>query len=211
MTSDNPPLPPAGPRTCPVCHDVFEPKFRNQGFCERCSPGVAEQREQTWLDFCPPLYRKSDLSRLPVAAVEAAEKYEYGPEGLALVGKSGIGKTRAMMVLCRRLIFNEGRHGHFVPAAVFSREIASHGHEAGQYTAKLRRTGVLFIDDLGKGKLTDAVQAHLFDILEERTANLRPTLWTSNAGGKALAAMFSKDRADPFLRRLTEFSKIIKL
>ena len=61
------------------------------------------------------------------------------------------------------------------------------------------------------GRLTDAVQSHLFDLLEERTANERPTFWTSNAGGAELAAMFSPDRAEPLLRRLTEFSKIIKL
>ena len=62
----------------------------------------------------------------------------------------------------------------------------------GKHARRLARAGFLFLDDIGKGKLTDAVQAHLHDVLEERTANLLPTLWTSNAGGAELAAMFRR-------------------
>ena len=69
---------------------------------------------QRWEELCPPLYRESDTARLPAAALAAVADYRYGALGLGFVGVSGLGKTRAMMLLCHRLIVEEGRHGEYV-------------------------------------------------------------------------------------------------
>ncbi len=216
-------------RTCQRCNQPFTPAHRFALSCAPCleilhaeqqrqaaeerAAAIAEQRRDWWEELCPPLYRQSDPGRLPAAALTAIGDYQFGARGLGLVGVSGLGKTRAMMLLCRRLIVEEGRHGQYVTGTAFSREVAERGHEMGKYTRKLCSAQFLFLDDIGKGKLSEAVQAHLHDVLEERTANLRPTLWTSNASGGELAAMFTKDHAEPFLRRLAspEFSTIVRL
>jgi DNA replication protein DnaC len=56
----------------------------------------------------PPLYRNTEKSRLPAALVAAIDRYEFGPVGLALLGKAGEGKTRAAVMLLHRLA-REGR------------------------------------------------------------------------------------------------------
>lgn len=216
-------------RTCRRCSKSFTPVHRFSSACLPCAEilhaeqqqqaaeekaaAIAAERRDRWEELCPPLYRQSDLARLPAALLAAVAEYQFGAKGLGFVGESGLGKTRAMMLLCRQLIVDEGRHGQYVTGTAFSREVADRGHEMGKYAAKLSRAPFLFLDDIGKGKLTDAVQAHLHDVLEERTAHLRPTLWTSNAGGGELAAMFTADHREPFLRRLasSEFSTIVRL
>jgi len=73
----------------------------------------------------------------------------------------------------------------------------------------LRRAEVLFIDDLGKEKFTERVESELYDLVETRTAHLRPILWTSNATATRLKEMLSADRGEPIIRRLKEFCTIV--
>lgn len=169
-----------------------------------------ERRATYWNTLCPALYRESDRSRLPAALVRAAEGWQYGAHGLGFIGETGIGKTRCMFLLLHRLIHGDGKRVRYVPMAEFSMKIAKLGFEAETYVHELCGADVLLLDDLGKGKLTDAVQGHLFHITENRTANLRPILFTSNAGTAQLASMLSEDRAAPLLRRLGEFCEIIQ-
>ena len=67
------------------------------------------------------------------------------------------------------------------------------------------------IDDLGKGKMTDRAEAELYDLLEFRSSHKLPIIWTSNSDARGLLSMFSADRGDAIIRRLAEFSNIIKL
>jgi len=85
------------------------------------------------------------------------------------------------------------------------------GSEAKWRLLDFRRCDVLVIDDLGKGRLTEAVAGALYDLLEERTANKRVTLWTSNASLDDLLKMLPADCGGPIVRRLMDFSKIIQL
>jgi len=43
-----------------------------------------------------------------------------------------------------------------------------------------------------------------------RTNNLKPTIVTTNATGAQLTKMLSEDRAHPILRRIRDFSTIVK-
>ena len=67
------------------------------------------------------------------------------------------------------------------------------------------------IDDLGKEKPTDTSESALYDILEQRTSNNLPTIWTLNMTAKELKRRHSTDRSTPILRRLVEFSDVITL
>lgn len=195
-------------RYCDACNAAAEADRKRQELEEKRQAEI-ERRGQYWDAVCPPLYRESDHNRLPVTLVNAADQWQFGPQGLGFIGESGKGKTRTMFRLIRRLIRDENRTVRYVPMAEFSMRIAKLGYEAEKYVGQFVDTGVLLLDDLGKGKLTDAVEGHLFHIVETRVANLRPILFTANAGVDRLSTMLSPDRAAPLLRRLGEFCDVI--
>lgn len=70
---------------------------------------------------------------------------------------------------------------------------------------------LLLIDDLGKGKVNDAVAASLFALMDHRYANVLRTLWTANSTPEQIAAALPVDMAAPFAGRLNDHSRIIKL
>ncbi len=209
------------PFTCQVTLDANGPiyGFYDRTYCPTCRPAVkqeAQEREakcrlEYWDKVCPKLYQQSDRECLPPQIVQPSDSWRFGPQGLGFIGQSGKGKTRSMFLLLRRMIIDEGRKVQYVTTTKFSMEVAAKGFEVGPYIESLCTVELLFLDDLGKGRLSDAVQAHLFHIVETRTANELPILFTSNAASKELAAMLSEDRAAPLLRRLNEFCEIIKL
>jgi hypothetical protein len=58
--------------------------------------------------------------------------------------------------------------------------------------------------------MTERAELELFDLLEHRSSHELPIIWTANAERGALKQMLSPDRGEPILRRLSEFTKIIK-
>jgi DNA replication protein DnaC len=58
--------------------------------------------------------------------------------------------------------------------------------------------------------MTERGETELYDVLEHRTTNLKPTIITTNASGEQLKKMLSDDRRQPILRRIADFSQIIK-
>jgi len=95
----------------------------------------------------------------------------------------------------------------------FARECADQfkdNHD--ERTLKRWRTcDVLFIDDLGKCRITERVQTELFNLVDSRTSNGLPILWTSNFDSKGLIRRFaSPDDAAPIVRRLVESCQIVK-
>ena len=57
----------------------------------------------------------------------------------------------------------------------------------------------------------DTVAAALYDLIEERTSHGLVTLWTSNASLDDLLQMLPRDCGGPIVRRLIDFSLIIKV
>jgi DNA replication protein DnaC len=229
------------PRTaiCESCRSVFIQEFvvfngkeifhsRN---CEPCceahnarttaDPAKLEaERRRAFLEIekVPKTFRDTDRSRLNPVLIQAIEDYRFSDQGLAFIGKSGAGKTRAMMSLVERLA-GEGKSVAWMTSTdisylsvdQFSND-PQEKHEARERLKRLRTVKVAFIDDLGKGRLTDRVESELFDIIDTRTREGRPTFWTSNSSGRNLFAMFSPDRAEALMRRIgKDFTKIISL
>ena len=178
----------------------------------------AGQRIGWFHDACEPLYRESDTSRFPKKFLTAINEYTVTPQGLGFIGVAGECKTRAMFVLLRRLIMDEGIYCKAVSAIKFAMICANRfsDNEELKYEAEKRMKAfhsckVLFIDDLGKNKMTERVELELYDLLETRAGKMVPTLWTSNADSKEMIAMLSNDRGDAIIRRLVEFSKVISV
>jgi DNA replication protein DnaC len=74
----------------------------------------------------------------------------------------------------------------------------------------MMKTPLLFIDDLDKAKFTEAVETQLFGLLDWRSTHLRPVISTLNSSKGALEGRFSEARAGGIVRRLKEFSTVVK-
>lgn len=198
-----------------ICEDC-EREMRAEAERRRQAMEQAE-REARWAEICPPLYRDTDARRVDYRLWSAVQLWEWGPVGLGLVGPSGVGKTRCAYALLRR-VYDSGRSVAAVPASKFALICAEQYDRCPdtQEAAKRalrghKRTQCLLLDDILKPKYTERVEIELFDLLEHRTAHMLPTIWTANARGEQFAAMLSPERAEPIIRRLAEFSRVVAI
>jgi DNA replication protein DnaC len=176
---------------------------------------AARLRAEAWKAICPQLYQDTTAARLPMKPASQIKvmKWKPGPRGIALAGATGTGKTRAIFLLLHRLHL-EGRHVTAITAKRFERyvhQMFEKDNDARDMIRRAHRAEILFIDDIGKEKYTERVESEFYDLIETRTANLRPIIWTANTNGEGLTAMMSPDRSAPILRRLREFTEIITL
>lgn len=181
---------------------------------EKCDDCRLAARRDFFFRHCPPLYRDSDLGRLPPES-SAVLNWKFGPQGLLVLGPTGAGKTRAVWMLVKTLLLSNNSKVDTV--AIF--DGVSFGHTLSkkyrEETAEawlwdLTTVDLIFFDDLGKLKLTDRAEAELFGVIESRCANLKPILATTNDTGDALAARMTENRGAALVRRLREFCQIVQ-
>ena len=227
--------------TCPSCVPIVDERREKERLAreeERQRQAKEDAAKTAWLAIVPPLYRDTDTAHpdYPQAihgkAIEWQKSKESG-EGnprlfLGLIGSSGRCKTRVVSQVMKRMIW-KGHRCQWVNATDFQRLVQSQwnnetkssgscltssstvGEKARARLETLRTCDALTLDDLGKGRLTDTVAGALYDLIEERTAQGRVTLWTSNASLDDLLQMLPFDSGGPIVRRLVEFSTIIQL
>ena len=191
---------------CPSCQREADAKEKELERKQR----DGELKEQ-WKLICPPLYQRTVQSRLPKVATDKVLSWKFGPKGLVLYGGTGKGKTRAAFLLLERL------HMSGVKVVVFHGNSFAHqcalrfGDFSGEeWIEALSKIDLVFIDDLGKFKLTERVEAELFGLIETRMAWDRPMIFTVNHDGDSLADKMTTDRGEPMVRRLREFCESIK-
>ncbi len=179
---------------------------------------AAKETEAAWHAICPPIYRDTDPARINAQCVGAAVKWEiYETRGLGLLGSTGIGKTRALFMALRRA-FTGGQRCRAVSHNAFTRTVqtafAGEGREREDAKALLdayQRCAVLLLDDLGKPPPTERADAELEELVEVRTCNLKPILWSANGSAGWLIKRMGTDRGEPLVRRLSEFCEIITI
>jgi DNA replication protein DnaC len=193
-------------RKCPAC----EKKEADETAAEKEAFHASVTQHQ-WADICPPLYRDTDLDQLEIPHHIILDVLGWKEGGLALVGSTGRGKTRLMFQLLRQLHFS-GRSVFAISSKQFERHCGlmfGEDQKSRHIIDKCLSIEILFLDDIGKERMTDRVESELYALIEERSAHLQPILWTSNQDSKHLESSMSKDRAEPITRRLKEFSRII--
>lgn len=193
------------PAICEGCTPIFEAR-RKQEYDAK----LDSERENLWAEICPPLFQRTKDELLPQRQLAEAMAWEYNPKGLLLHGSTGRGKTRIVWRILRKQFLN-GLRFEAMTAGEFSRkssDSAANGY-AEDWAEKLVRVRLLFIDDLGKGKLTERNEADLFDIIDRRIAFERPIIVTTNSVGDELQKRLDPDRGAPLIRRLREFCDCI--
>lgn len=204
-----------GPHYCPKCTEEFDRKTKaDQAEAQR------RQREEKWDAICAAIYRDTDPNdkRLNRIALAAVTKWDPSSKrGIGLIGTTGLGKTRCLYLALRR-VFDAGRSVAAISHTKFSRvamdAYSGDGEEkanARMFLRNLHSYDVVLIDDLGKPPSTERADSELEELVEERTSNHRPILWSANGSGEWLIKRFGVDRGEPTVRRLAEFSDVTTL
>lgn len=205
--------------------EIFVPKFCDPCIAELRKAEEAEavrdrlgSRREAWREICPPLYQQTDISHpgLSQAAKNALEAWNPSKgRSLGLQSTTGRGKTRLAF---RRLkeLHMDGWNVFAISARRLARMIAwqfSDGMEKSEAQTVLIQTRtcqVLLLDDLGKEKFTERVAGEFYELVEYRHSYGLPIIWTSNASGSALQERLGEEHGETALRRLLEFSEVIK-
>lgn len=214
------------------CTDIGRSILTMKRYCEPCLDAIGKasseaerQREREkldnrWAEICPPLYRETDFAHpgiLPSFFTAAGEWCPGIPQGLGFMGNSGGGKTR-LLFWCLQRAFEAGKRveatshhafGRIVMDA-FSSPNEERRERANQSLDRFSKVDVLLLDDLGKAPSTERCDAELENLIETRGAHLRPILWSANGHGQWLIDRFGPDRGSPIVRRLAEFSTVVK-
>ncbi len=192
---------------CPICAEIDA--ARQADALVESIASEAKAREAAFLAICPPEMAETDVARLPSRErFQRVLAWRYGARGLVLHGNTGLGKTRSAWALLRRLSVDEGRRFIWMSSFVFSDKAvqAFRAGTAEQFINRLSETPILFLDDLGKSKITLRVGEALFEVIDRRTTNRRPTIITTNSVGDGLASRFEDAEAgSPAVRRLRDY------
>ncbi len=185
---------------------------RRASECMACQRRLANVRFRA---ICPPLYLETDPARLNTPKMLQVYAWKYGPRGLLINGQTGLGKTRMAWLLLEKILTVEKPKLSFAyfDCVSFGHEIARHyqREDAESWLSDLARKDLVFLDDLGKLKLTERAEAELFGLIERRCAYKKPIIATTNDTGETLAARVTDNRADALVRRLREFCEVISL
>lgn len=145
-----------------------------------------------WDANCPALYKEL-VENLPANIDHKAFKrvIEWNPSfthGLVCTGNSGRGKTTALWSLYRELE-RKKYNVVFLTAVELQRQLSEAARDI-KDVKHLTHCRVLMIDDLGKEKLTAAVAALLWEVVDARYSNRRPMVITTRFVGSDFESRF---------------------
>jgi len=169
------------PHYCPACHAHFEEQER-QDARER----IAARRTATWEKTIPAKYRDTSTTHpdFHTRLWETVKGQDILRQSIGFIGPAGRCKTRVLALLARRAIAADHPIG-WCPATAFQwaaqREFDQEdGADARRWMRTWHESRILFLDDLGKHRWTEAVESAFFALIEARTSNNLPTHWSLN-------------------------------
>ena len=192
-------------------------RFAISDRCHDCLPAdELKFNNWTWDPVMPmPIeFRNTDQARLPqnLQALITKKLFVDG-RGLLIHGQSGLGKTRTAWI-----VLEKWWKEHDCPSikTYTMRRLQNEleeSHERGKHMRTLNEViecPMLFLDDLGKEKLTPRLASDLFSIVDERSVNHRPCLITTNFNGALLSGWFPEtEMGIAFVRRLKDYYDLV--
>jgi hypothetical protein len=157
----------------------------------------------------PPLFRDTDLNLLPAELASVARTWEPDGMGLLIHGSTRKGKTRTAWYIANRLWEADSFRNKYLFLTMFELEarlVAAWGKESWDRAMyKMTDVPLLFLDDMGKEKMTDRMASCLFALIDQRSVHRRPTIITTNLTGDTLLERFhDKELGAAFVARLKD-------
>lgn len=203
-----------------VCRETLEAfgRILYASICDSCatatkaepSPEVERARRgELWRQMVGSYYNGYDERKLPeVIKPYAPSILKWQPRkeqpGLGLMGPTHTAKSKVIHELGRRL-FIDGYDVYPTSGMEFQTMVLKQitDREAWElYLHRCERASILLLDDADKLKLTDAVEAWYYGMLESRRKWLRPVLATVNVAGDQMQG--SENRLPAIVSRLRD-------
>jgi DNA replication protein DnaC len=209
---------------CAKCGASFDApwsrRFNRFSISDRCPEHMTQQEldENMWswrpILPMPEEFRSTDVARLPQSLQNViARKNFVNSRSLLLHGPSGLGKTRAAWKILEIWWVDNGGPEHMTFTMRRMQNQLEESHERGKHLKLLDSiidTPMLFMDDLGKEKLTPRLASDIFAIIDERSVNHRPCLITTNFNSTGLTERFQDpEMGTALVRRLKDYYDIV--
>lgn len=176
-----------------------------------------ERLEAAWVAMVGPYFTGFNAAMLPpeirphVRRVMAWDA--KSTKGIGFLGATNAGKSRVIHALGYRLHM-AGEDVFATSGIEFQDRCLSQVRDSGgwaDYLKQCAQSSILILDDADKLRLTDAVEAAYYGMLEKRRRWCLPVLATLNLSGDELAASGSANRGGPIVTRLRDLCEIISL
>lgn len=179
----------------------------------------AYRKEQTrlheahtfWANNCPESYKLTEYAKLPdQRAARAVADWKYGPKGLLLVGPSRAGKTRSAWLAIQEVGKIGKRCMAFDGLSWFIGVSRAFGNleTADDFFNAVCSVDLLFLDDIFRGKMTEAQDVGLWGVIERRMAAGLPCIVTTNATGQTLIDRCGA-QVIPIIERIRECCEVV--
>lgn len=168
----------------------------------------------------PEIFRDTDISRLHPKVQTALDwKPEGDISGLLLHGTTGVGKTRGIWEIIRRLWVEEVKKDKQLPFLFLTmRKIEGMIEQSfddrthSKMIDGLIENKFLIIDDFGKERLTQRMASDLFSVIDERSTAKRATIISTNFNGSSILERFDgrdKETGVALIRRLKDYYRAV--
>lgn len=190
------------PTICDACDEIIRETRRQ---------AVLAAREREFLRICPHNYANTDLNLLPETSRRQwarAMEWQYGPKGVVLLGSPRQGKTRILWLMIQKMVMAGLNPATFTCSELTDRSAKFRDRDEPDFSWKedlFNTTDALCIDDFGKFKATERLEADIFDLIEGFTAAGKPILLTTNGTGSTMLDKFSAERGPSIVGRIREF------
>lgn len=168
------------PHYCADCSAALE-----RAEIQRTAERAREKREAAWLSTVPKKYQDTKISH-PDFPRKLWEGLAHWPldKSVGLIGPSGRCKTRVLALLAKRAIAADMFVG-WCPATSFQWAAQNQwddqqGGDARKWLRRWQDCAVLFLDDLGKHRWTEAVESEFFALIDLRSSRGLPMHWSMN-------------------------------